>query len=64
MLFCIMVNYTPQAIDNLMANPETSRLSAVQKVVEGAPRRQCCTGTRPCRRPPLLPPARTRSLVG
>ena len=36
MLFCITVNYTPEAIQNLMANPETSRLAAVQKVVEAA----------------------------
>ena len=36
MLFCIMVNYTPEAIQSLMTNPETSRLSAVQKVVEAA----------------------------
>ncbi|WP_237214978.1 GYD domain-containing protein [Falsiroseomonas oryziterrae] len=36
MLFCIMANYTPQAINGLMENPETSRLSAVQSLLEAA----------------------------
>ncbi|MGG5821655.1 GYD domain-containing protein [Falsiroseomonas sp. HW251] len=36
MLFCITANYTPQAINGLMDNPETSRLSAVQHLLEAA----------------------------
>ncbi len=36
MLFCITANYTPQAINGLMDNPETNRLSAVQHLLEAA----------------------------
>jgi uncharacterized protein with GYD domain len=36
MLFCITANYTPAAITALMANPETSRVEAVRRLVEAA----------------------------
>jgi uncharacterized protein with GYD domain len=36
MLFCITANYTPQSINGLMDNPETSRLSALQQLLESA----------------------------
>ena len=34
MLFCIMANYTPQALNGLMDNPNTSRLEAAKQLVE------------------------------
>lgn len=36
MLFCITANYTPQAINGLMDSPETSRLAALNNLLESA----------------------------
>lgn len=36
MLFCITANYTPQAINALMANPEANRMAALSGLVEAA----------------------------
>jgi len=36
MLFCITANYTPQALNALMDNPNTNRLEAVNKLVTAA----------------------------
>jgi len=36
MLFCITANYTPQALNALMDEPESSRLAAVQQLLEAA----------------------------
>ena len=36
MLFCIMANYTPQAINSLMADPDMNRASAITNLLEAA----------------------------
>ncbi len=36
MLFCITANYTPAAINALMAKPETNRPEAVRRLIEAA----------------------------
>ncbi len=36
MLFCITANYTPQALNALMDDPNASRFEAVKKLVEAA----------------------------
>lgn len=36
MLFCITANYTPQALNAILANPDSNRLAAVSNLVEAA----------------------------
>ena len=36
MLFCITANYTPAAINALMAKPETNRVEALRRLIEAA----------------------------
>ncbi|NMJ39777.1 GYD domain-containing protein [Roseomonas sp. JC162] len=36
MLFCVTANYTPAAINALMAKPETNRAEAVRRLIEAA----------------------------
>ncbi|MBS0561638.1 MAG: GYD domain-containing protein [Proteobacteria bacterium] len=36
MLFCLMCNYTPQALNAIMDNPDASRVEAARKLIEAA----------------------------
>ena len=36
MHFCITANYTPQALNAILANPDTNRLAAITNLVEAA----------------------------
>ena len=36
MHFCITANYTPQALNAILANPDTNRLAAISNLVEAA----------------------------